>query len=62
MERCLASWLESELWRFHVVASRLRLVLAASILAIELAVHPQDRDRLVLSAALLSACIVKGVT
>jgi len=60
VERRLDSWLDSELRRFHLGISLALLILAASILAIELAVHPQDSDRLVLSAA-LAIVVVPGV-
>jgi len=60
VERRLDSWLDSELRRFHIGISLALLILAASILAIELAVHRQDSDRLVLSAV-LAIVIVPGV-
>ena len=60
VERRLDSWLDSELRRFHIGLSLALLVLAASILAIELAVHSQDIDRLVLSVA-LAIVFVPGV-
>src|SRR5207245_7918278 len=60
VERRLDSWLDSELRRFHIGISLTLLVLAAAILAIELAVHRQDTDRLVLSVA-LAIVAVPGV-
>ncbi|HEY6270461.1 MAG TPA: hypothetical protein VIX19_00530 [Terriglobales bacterium] len=60
VERRLDSWLDSELRRFHIGISLALLVLAVSILAIELAVHPHESDRLVLSAA-LAIVVVSGV-
>jgi len=60
VERRLDSWLDSELRRFHIGISLALLVLAASILALEIAVHQQDSDRLVLSVA-LAIVVVPGV-
>lgn len=60
VERRLDSWLHSELRRFHLGISLALLVLAASILAIELALHPHSGDRLVLAAA-LAIVAVPGV-
>jgi len=59
VERRLDSWLDSELRRFHLGISFALLVLAASMLAIELAAHRQETDRLVLSAA-LAIVVVPG--
>ncbi|HTV55013.1 MAG TPA: hypothetical protein VMI06_08850 [Terriglobia bacterium] len=52
IERRLDSWLDSEIRRFHIGLSLALLVLAASILVIELTVRRHGSDRLVLSAAL----------
>ena len=60
VERRLDSWLDSELRRFHIGISLALLVLAASVLAIELVVHPRSDDRLVLVAALVMV-VVPGV-
>lgn len=60
VERRLDSWLDSEIRRFHIGISLALLVLAASILAIELAVQRQNTDRLVLSVA-LAIVVVPGV-
>jgi type IV secretory pathway TrbD component len=60
VERRLDSWLDSELRRFHLGISLALLVLATSILAIELAAHPDDSDRLVLAVA-LAIVVVPGV-
>jgi hypothetical protein len=52
VERRLDSWLDSELRRFHIGISLVLLVLAVSILVIELLAHGQESDRVMLTAAL----------
>jgi hypothetical protein len=60
VERRLDSWLDSELRRFHIGISLTLLILAALILAIELALQAHESDRLVLSTA-LAIVIVPGI-
>jgi len=60
VERRLDSWLDSELRRFHIGISVTLLVLAALILAVELALQAHESDRLVLSTA-LAIIVVPGV-
>jgi hypothetical protein len=52
VERRLDSWLDSELRRFHIGISLALLVLAASILIIELLLHEHEGDRVILAGAL----------
>jgi hypothetical protein len=57
IERRPDSWLDSELRRFHIGLSLALLVLAISILVIELAVRRQGSDQLVLAAALVLVAV-----
>jgi hypothetical protein len=57
VERPLSSWLDSEIRHFHIGLSLALLVLAVSIVVIELALRRQGADRLVLSAALVVVAV-----